>query len=119
MKVYYISKHFPQSGNLGLFRRAAYRASEGEINLLTKVSPMEWAPYNGNVDAVAPTFVETPMTKPMFQDKDFSDYVLGNIPLGRVGKPQDMAGGIIYLASDSSDLLTGHILLIDGGWTAH
>ena len=55
----------------------------------------------------------------MFQDKDFSDYVLGNIPLGRVGKPEDVVGAVVYLASDASDLVTGHILLIDGGWTAH
>ena len=108
-----------QSGSVGLLRRTAYCASKGGVNLLTKVLAIEWAPYNVNVNAVAPTFIETPMTKPMFQDKDFSDYVLGNIPLGRVGKPEDVVGAIIYLASDSSDLVTGHILLIDGGWTAH
>ena len=108
-----------QSGSVGLLRRTAYCASKGGVNLLTKALAIEWAPYNVNVNAVAPTFIETPMTKPMFQDKDFSDYVLGNIPLGRVGKPEDVVGAIIYLASDSSDLVTGHILLIDGGWTAH
>jgi len=108
-----------QSGSVGLLRRAAYCASKGGVNLLTKALAVEWAQYNVTVNAVAPTFIETPMTKPMFQDKDFSDYVLGNIPLGRVGKPEDVVGAIIYLASDASDLVTGHILLIDGGWTAH
>jgi len=108
-----------QSGSVGLLRRAAYCASKGGVNLLTKVLAIEWAPHNVNVNAVAPTFVETPMTKPMFQDKDFSDYVLGNIPLGRVGKPEDVIGAVVYLASDASDLVTGHVLLVDGGWTAH
>jgi NAD(P)-dependent dehydrogenase (short-subunit alcohol dehydrogenase family) len=108
-----------QSGSVGLLRRAAYCASKGGVNLLTKVLAVEWAKYNITVNAVAPTFIETPMTKPMFQDKDFNDYVLGNIPLGRVGKPEDVVGAVIYLASDASDLVTGHILLVDGGWTAH
>jgi 2-deoxy-D-gluconate 3-dehydrogenase len=108
-----------QSGSVGLLRRAAYCASKGGVNLLTKVLAVEWAPHNVKVNAIAPTFIETPMTKPMFQDKDFSDYVLGNIPLGRVGKPEDVVGAVVYLASDASDLVTGHILLIDGGWTAH
>jgi len=108
-----------QSGSVGLLRRAVYCASKGGVNLLTKVLAVEWAPHNVKVNAIAPTFIETPMTKPMFQDKDFSDYVLGNIPLGRVGKPEDVIGAVVYLASDASDLVTGHILLIDGGWTAH
>jgi 2-deoxy-D-gluconate 3-dehydrogenase len=108
-----------QSGSVGLLRRAAYCASKGGVNLLTKVLAVEWAPHNGNVNAIAPTFIETPMTKPMFQDEDFRDYVLGNIPLGRVGKPEDVVGAVVYLASDASDLVTGHVLLIDGGWTAH
>jgi 2-deoxy-D-gluconate 3-dehydrogenase len=108
-----------QSGSVGLLRRAAYCASKGGVNLLTKVLAIEWASHNVNVNAVAPTFIETPMSKPMFEDKDFRDYVLGNISLGRLGKPEDVVGGVIYLASDASDLVTGHILLIDGGWTAH
>ena len=54
----------------------------------------------------------------MFQNEGFKEYVLGNIPLGRVGKPEDVIGGVLYLASDASNLVTGHILLMDGGWTA-
>jgi 2-deoxy-D-gluconate 3-dehydrogenase len=108
-----------QSGIVGLLRRAAYCASKGGVNLLTKVLAIEWAPHNVKVNALAPTFIETPMTRPMFQDKDFRDYVLGNISLGRLAKPEDIVGAAIYLASDASDMVTGHVLLVDGGWTAH
>jgi NAD(P)-dependent dehydrogenase (short-subunit alcohol dehydrogenase family) len=108
-----------QSGVVGLLQRAVYCSSKGGVNLLTKVLAIEWAKYNINVNAIAPTFIETPFTKPMFEKEGFKEYVLGNIPLGRVGKPEDVVGGIIYLASGASDLVTGHILLIDGGWTAH
>ncbi len=108
-----------QSGSVGLPQRAAYCSSKGGVNLLTKVLAIEWAKYNINVNAIAPTFIETPMTKPMFENEGFRKYALGNIPLGRVGKPEDVVGAVIYLASDASDLVTGHVLLIDGGWTAH
>jgi 2-deoxy-D-gluconate 3-dehydrogenase len=108
-----------QSGVVGLLQRAAYCSSKGGVNLLTKVLAIEWAKYNINVNAIAPTFIETPFTKPMFEKEGFKEYVLGNIPLGRVGKPEDVVGGVIYLASGVSDLVTGHILLIDGGWTSH
>ena len=108
-----------QAGSVGLLRRAAYCTSKGGVNLLTKVLAIEWAPHNIKVNAIAPTFIETPMTQPLFQDKSFRDYVLGNISLGRLGKPEDVVGAVIYLASEASDLVTGHVLLIDGGWTAH
>jgi 2-deoxy-D-gluconate 3-dehydrogenase len=108
-----------QAGSVGLLRRAAYCASKGGVNQLTRVLATEWAPHNINVNAIAPTFVETPLTRPMFQDQNFREYVMGNISLGRIGKPEDIVGAAIYLASAASDLVTGHVLLIDGGWTAH
>lgn len=109
-----------QAGSVGILYRAAYCSSKGGVNLLTKVLAIEWAKYNIKVNAIAPTFVETPLSRTMFQQKKgFREYVLGNIPLGRIGKPEDVVGAIIYLASDASDLVTGHVLLIDGGWTAH
>jgi 2-deoxy-D-gluconate 3-dehydrogenase len=109
-----------QAGSVGILYRAAYCSSKAGVNLLTKVLAIEWAKYNIKVNAIAPTFIETPLSKTMFQQKeDFREYVLGNIPLGRVGKPEDVVGAVIYLASDASDLVTGHVLLIDGGWTAH
>jgi 2-deoxy-D-gluconate 3-dehydrogenase len=106
------------AGSVGLPQRAAYCSSKGGVNLLTKVLAIEWAPYNINVNAIGPTFIETPFTKPMFEKKGFREYALRNIPLGRVGQPEDVIGALIYLASEASNLVTGHVLLIDGGWTA-
>ncbi len=108
-----------QSGSVALIKRAAYCASKAGVNLLTKVLAVEWAPHNIKVNAIAPTFIETPLTRPMLEEKSFQEYVLGNIPLGRVGQPEDVTGAVIYLASRASDMVTGHVLLIDGGWTAH
>ena len=108
-----------QSGSVGLPQRAAYCSSKGGVNLLTKVLAIEWAKYNIHVNAIAPTYIETPMTKPMLEKDEFRNYVLENIPLGRVGKPEDVIGAVIYLASEASNMVTGHVLLIDGGWTAH
>lgn len=108
-----------QTGTVGIPQRAAYSSSKGGVNQLTKVLAIEWAQYNINVNAIAPTFIETPFTKPMFEKEGFREYVLGNILLGRIGQPQDVVGAVIYLASEASNLVTGHVLLIDGGWTAH
>jgi 2-deoxy-D-gluconate 3-dehydrogenase len=85
---------------------------------LTKVLAIEWARHHINVNAIGPTFIETPFTKPMFEKQGFKEFVLDKIPWGRVGKPKDVIGAVIFLASDASDLVTGHNLLIDGGWTA-
>jgi 2-deoxy-D-gluconate 3-dehydrogenase len=106
-------------GSVGMTRRSAYSSSKAGVNLLTKVLAIEWAPHHINVNAIAPTFVETPLTKPMFEEPGFRDFVLGNIPMGRILKPTDLFGAILYLASEASDMVTGHVLLIDGGWTAH
>lgn len=108
-----------QSGSVGLIMRSAYCASKGGLNLLTKVLALEWAKHNITVNAIAPTFLETPMTKPMLEKKEFRDYVMGNILLGRLARFEDVVGAVIYLASEASNMVTGHILLIDGGWTAH
>jgi len=107
-----------QAGSVGLPLRAAYCSSKGGVDQLTRVLAIEWAQYGINVNAIAPTFIEGPFTQLMFEKPGFKDYVLRNIPLGRIGQPDDVVGGVIYLASGASDLVTGHILLIDGGWTA-
>jgi len=106
------------AGVVGLPQRGAYCSSKAGVNLLTKVLSIEWGPYNINVNAIAPTFIQTPFTKPMFEKPGFREYVLGNIPLGRIGQPEDVTGAVIYLASEASNLVTGHVLLVDGGWTA-
>ena len=108
-----------QTGTVAIQWRAAYCSSKAGVNLLTKVLALEWGPHNINVNAVAPTFIETPMTKPMLENLAFREMVLNKILLGRVGQPKDVLGAVIYLASEASDLVTGHVLLVDGGWTAH
>jgi NAD(P)-dependent dehydrogenase (short-subunit alcohol dehydrogenase family) len=107
-----------QMAKVGWHKRAAYCASKGGVAQLTKVLAVEWAAHNVTVNAVAPTFVETQMTAKMFEDEAFRQEVLSRIPLGRLGKPQDVAGAVIYLASEAGSLVTGHTLLVDGGWTA-
>ena len=108
-----------QTGTVAIQWRAAYCSSKAGVNLLTKVLALEWGPHNINVNAVAPTFIETPMTRPMLENQAFREMVLNKILLGRVGQPKDVLGAVIYLASEASDLVTGHVLLVDGGWTAH
>lgn len=106
-----------QAGAVALPLRAAYCSSKGGVNQLTRTLALEWAKYNILVNAVAPTFVLTPFTRGMFEDKDFLRYVLDSIPLGRLAKSEDVAYAALFLASDLSDMITGHVLTVDGGWT--
>jgi 2-dehydro-3-deoxy-D-gluconate 5-dehydrogenase len=107
-----------QMGVVGYIKRAAYCSSKAGVVNLSRVLAFEWAQYGIRVNCIGPTFVETPLTAPMFEDKAFRDDVLHRIPLGRLGKPEDVVGAVIYLASPASDMVTGHTLLVDGGWTA-
>ncbi len=107
-----------QAGVVGLLNHAAYCASKGGVNLLTKVLALEWAPHNVRVNAVAPTVIRTPMTDKVFADPSLRAEMTARIPLGRFGEPEDVAGAVIFLASEASAMITGHILLVDGGWTA-
>jgi 2-deoxy-D-gluconate 3-dehydrogenase len=107
-----------QNGVVGMHHRAAYCSSKAGLVNLTRVLAFEWAKYRINVNAVGPTFIDTPLTRPMFADPAFREEVLAHIPLGRLGKPEDVAGAVVYLASAAADMVTGHTLLVDGGWTA-
>jgi len=84
---------------------------------LTRTLALEWAPYNVTVNAVAPTFVETPLVANMLKEESFKRYVMDSIPLGRMPSTDDIAKAILFLASDWAGNITGHILSIDGGWT--
>ncbi len=107
-----------QMGFVGGKLRAAYCSSKGGVVQLTKALAIEWAPHGVNVNGVAPTFLETPFTAAMFENQEFYEEVVGNILFGRLGRVEDVLGAIVFLASPASDLITGHTLLVDGGWTA-
>ena len=107
-----------QMGHVGAANRAMYCASKHAIEGLVKAMAVELGPRGIRVNAIAPTFIETPMTKPYFENPDFRAETLGKIKLGRLGIAQDLMGAVVYLASDASALVTGASLRIDGGWTA-
>jgi NAD(P)-dependent dehydrogenase (short-subunit alcohol dehydrogenase family) len=107
-----------QAGRVGIRRHAAYCASKGGVEQLTRVLALEWAPASVTVNAVAPTFIRTPGTAERLDDPAFLADVLARIPLGRAGSTMDVAGAVIYLASPAAGLVTGTVLAVDGGWTA-
>jgi len=106
-----------QAGSVALPLRAAYCSSKGGVDQLTRTLALEWAQHNILVNAVAPTFVLTPFSEGMFKDEAFKQYVLGSIPLGRMATTEEVAYAALFLASDLSNMITGHILTVDGGWT--
>jgi 2-deoxy-D-gluconate 3-dehydrogenase len=96
----------------------AYAASKGGVAQLTKALANEWAKYGINVNAIAPGYIDTEMNKALIADEVRNRQILERIPAGRWGKPEDIVGGAIFLASHASDYVNGHILCIDGGWLA-
>jgi NAD(P)-dependent dehydrogenase (short-subunit alcohol dehydrogenase family) len=107
-----------QMGHVGAQRRTVYCGSKHAIEGFTKAMALELAPHGIRVNSLAPTFIETPMTRPFFENKAFLAEVLSKIKLGRVGQMSDLTGAVVFLASDASALMTGTSLVIDGGWTA-
>jgi NAD(P)-dependent dehydrogenase (short-subunit alcohol dehydrogenase family) len=107
-----------QMGRVGAPRRSVYCATKHAIEGLTRALAVELAPRGVRVNAVAPTFVETPMTRPFLADPDFRADVLARIPAGRLGTVTDVAAAVVFLASPAADLITGASVLVDGGWTA-
>jgi NAD(P)-dependent dehydrogenase (short-subunit alcohol dehydrogenase family) len=108
-----------QAGFVALPTESVYCASKAAVSHLTKCLAVEWGPYNITVNAVAPTFITTPGTDEALADPAFRADVIERIAaLHRIGEPTDVAGAVIFLASPASALITGHTILIDGGWTA-
>jgi len=107
-----------QMGAVGYPSRAAYCATKHAVNGLTKALAVEWAPHGIAVNAVAPTFVDTPFTEEMFADPEFAAEVRRRIPGGEIATVEDVAAAVAYLASARSAAVTGHVLAVDAGWTA-
>jgi NAD(P)-dependent dehydrogenase (short-subunit alcohol dehydrogenase family) len=107
-----------QAGEVALPGEAVYCMTKAAIHHLTRCLAIEWGTHGIRVNAVAPTFIATPGTAPALDDPAFRADVLERIAgLHRVGEPMDVAGAVVFLASDAASLITGHTLLIDGGWT--
>ncbi|WP_040847461.1 SDR family NAD(P)-dependent oxidoreductase, partial [Nitrospirillum viridazoti] len=107
-----------QMGHVGGPTRTLYCASKWGLEGLNKAMALDLAPHGIRSNTLCPTFIETPLTKPFFENKDFLASVLAKIKLGRLGRVEDLMGAVVFLASDASALMTGTSMMIDGGWTA-
>jgi NAD(P)-dependent dehydrogenase (short-subunit alcohol dehydrogenase family) len=107
-----------QMGHVGGSNRSLYCASKWAMEGFSKAMAIELAPHGIRVNTLGPTFIETPMTKPFFENAAFKESVLAKIKLGRLGTVEDLMGAVVFLASDASALMTGSALIVDGGWTA-
>jgi NAD(P)-dependent dehydrogenase (short-subunit alcohol dehydrogenase family) len=107
-----------QLGKVGCEGRNVYNMNKFGIEGLARGMAVELAAYNIRVNTVCPTFVETPMVKKFFKNKKFKNKMVKNIPLGRVAKESDVATAVAFLAAESSEMITGTSLIVDGGWTA-
>jgi 2-deoxy-D-gluconate 3-dehydrogenase len=102
----------------GYPKRVIYAASKHGVVGVTKVLALEWAEHGITVNAIAPTAINTQMNAALFQDEEWKREVLARIPAGRFAQPTDVANAVVYLVSPAAGLVTGHVLLVDGGWAA-
>lgn len=107
-----------QMGHVGAPTRTVYCMTKHAIEGLTKAMAVELAPQNIRVNSIAPTFLMTPLTAPMFAKPEFAQWVMNRIPLGRLGQLEEVASAVVFLASEGASLMTGTSLVVDGGWTA-
>ena len=107
-----------QMGHVGAVNRSVYCLTKHALEGLTKAMALELAPHGIRVVSIAPTFVETPLTKPWLDTPDFGKWVRDRIPSGQVGQLEDVAAAVVFAASPAAALVTGSSLLVDGGWTA-
>jgi NAD(P)-dependent dehydrogenase (short-subunit alcohol dehydrogenase family) len=108
-----------QMGHVGSPNRTVYCMTKHAVEGLTKAMAVELAPNGIRVNSVAPTFIETPLTKPMLDDPEFNKFVMDRIPLKKLGTLDDVVNAVLYLVSTGAAMVTGHSLVVDGGWTAH
>jgi len=95
-----------------------YAASKGAIRQLTKALAIDWAGYDINVNAIGPGYIRTELTQPLWEDAQFSDWVVDRTPVGRWGTPRDIGGAAVFLASAAANFITGQVIYVDGGWLA-
>jgi 2-deoxy-D-gluconate 3-dehydrogenase len=107
-----------QVGLVGYTERVAYCAAKAGVINMTRVLAIEWARHGITVNAIAPTFVNTPLVAALLESEEVRQEVLSRIPLGRLAEPEDIVGAVLYLASPAAAMVTGHTLVVDGGWTA-
>lgn len=107
-----------QMGHVGGANRTIYCASKWGMEGMTKAMAVDLAAHRIRVNTVGPTFIETPLTRPFFEDTAFKASVLSKIKLGRIGQVEDLMGAIVFLAGDAAALMTGSSIVVDGGWTA-
>jgi NAD(P)-dependent dehydrogenase (short-subunit alcohol dehydrogenase family) len=107
-----------QMGHVGGPTRTVYCATKHAMEGFTKAMAIDLAAHKVRVNTLAPTFIETPMTRPFFENRVFREDTLRRIKLGRLGQLEDLTGAIVFLASDAAALMTGTSLVVDGGWTA-
>lgn len=105
-------------GQVGFPGAVAYSATKGGVVQLTHAAALDLAPLGIRVNAIAPGFIATNMTKAVLADENFNNMIKTNTPLGRVGEPDDIAQAALYLASDDAKYVTGTVIYVDGGWTA-
>lgn len=104
-------------GAVGLPTQLAYASSKGGVMQMTKVMALEWAKRGIQVNAIAPTYFETPLVAQLRNDPERYQFIVDRTPAGRWGQPEELAGLVIFLASRGSDFITGQTIFIDGGWT--
>ena len=113
-KVVNVSSIF---GGVGMYNQLAYAASKGGVGQLTKVMAIEWAKSGVNVNAIAPTYFETPLVAALRNDPERFRFINERTPMGRWGQPEELEGTVVWLASRGSDFVTGQTIYVDGGWT--
>ena len=102
--------------SFGLPLRSVYAATKGAVGQLTKTLAVEWASRGVRVNAIAPGWILTPLTRPLHDDPQHTAWIVGRTPMGRWGTPDDLAGAAVFLASDASAFVTGQVLYVDGGF---
>jgi NAD(P)-dependent dehydrogenase (short-subunit alcohol dehydrogenase family) len=103
--------------NLGFYGRVSYASSKGALAQVTRVMAIEWSSKGVNVNSVGPTATMTKMNEKLFEDPAWQERVMSRIPAGRWAEPEDIAGAVLFLASPASDMVHGHMLMVDGAWS--